>query len=850
MGTVNVTLGDGKKLNLVLGQQLENAVTAVVFDFSAWKTEFGSGTLGLSVQRHGDDQPYAVVPTVSGTNATWNISELDTAYKGVGEVQVTYTVGSVVKKSTVYKFTVYRSLGENGEYPSPGQTWQEEIEDELSDVRQDLTYSEIGNSFDGLLSNAYWDSSGSLIAYNGDVCNTNKIPCKEGDVVEIITDPVIADVALFVPYFNSAGTTRVRSDTGTGTAYKGVAPANASYVCFTFEKSGLSKNSFNSVFVYVNNAVHRIDAEVKNIHNNVSNILDTDFYSPHIANGSVGNSANTTVVNTSDYIPCGFGDIVTIDVKKAPKVAGGYYTYGYNVYNSSKTEIRAIDYGKGKYRNHKVEIIDTTASYIRFTIAEITADGSAYTSIRMSEFNDSDVNISVAHDDGVNVRLDELDHEVNNRLVKSSEIVQGSYDGNGAVTSSSTVIRVNNPIRVKNGQMLIFVPGSNAEKLLYGIFGTTMSYTSDSAWITEKASINISWDGYIIPIFKRIDGTSLLPSDYDATVIIKSKAVMDDVKETEPKLSNARHMAYGTGTPLTLFHFSDLHGDRSALSRLMEYASSQETDIDDIICTGDMVANTAEQITSWWNPKVMTCIGNHDSASYSSQNGYDWDALSMANRDAYYIAPFESNWGITHTSGKSYYYKDYSTQKIRLIVMDSQAYLASGTDATTQTEWLADLLASAITNSFHVVIAIHAPYNNSAVINCSFSRYGRTNMATLSDSYTPQEVVEVVASAINSGLKFIGYIVGHNHQDYIFSPANGQIGFCVTCAAVSQKAQWIDSDQDRSVTKDAYNLVTIDTTNTLIKIIRGGGANIDDHMRTRKAICFNYSTGEKVGEVL
>lgn len=137
MGTVNVTLGDGKKLNLVLGQQLENAVTAVVFDFSAWKTEFGSGTLSLSVQRHGDDQPYAVVPTVSGNNATWNITELDTAYKGVGEVQVTYTVGSVVKKSTVYKFTVYRSLGENGEYPSPGQTWQEEIEDELADVKQD-----------------------------------------------------------------------------------------------------------------------------------------------------------------------------------------------------------------------------------------------------------------------------------------------------------------------------------------------------------------------------------------------------------------------------------------------------------------------------------------------------------------------------------------------------------------------------------------------------------------------------------------------------------------------------------------------------------------------------------------
>lgn len=138
MGTVNINLGEDTQLNLVLGQQLENEVTEVVFDFSAWQFAYGSGIVGLSVQRHGDDRPYAVVPTVSGTVATWNISDLDTARKGVGEVQVTYTVGTVIKKSVVYKFTVYRSLGENGEYPSPGQTWQEEIEAELTDVKADL----------------------------------------------------------------------------------------------------------------------------------------------------------------------------------------------------------------------------------------------------------------------------------------------------------------------------------------------------------------------------------------------------------------------------------------------------------------------------------------------------------------------------------------------------------------------------------------------------------------------------------------------------------------------------------------------------------------------------------------
>lgn len=138
MGTVNINLAEAQNLNLPLGLQLENEVTEVVFDFSAWQTAYGSGDLGLSIQRPGDSQPYAGELTIDGTDATWTVSSLDIAYKGVGEIQLTYTVGTVVKKSVIYKFTVYKSLGANGEYPSPGQTWQENIEDEITDVKQDL----------------------------------------------------------------------------------------------------------------------------------------------------------------------------------------------------------------------------------------------------------------------------------------------------------------------------------------------------------------------------------------------------------------------------------------------------------------------------------------------------------------------------------------------------------------------------------------------------------------------------------------------------------------------------------------------------------------------------------------
>ena len=315
------------------------------------------------------------------------------------------------------------------------------------------------------------------------------------------------------------------------------------------------------------------------------------------------------------------------------------------------------------------------------------------------------------------------------------------------------------------------------------------------------------------------------------------------------ELVMARHVAGGSITPLTILHFSDLHKDINALNRIV--ADSKRLSVDDMICTGDMASNTSEQISGWWNKEVMTCIGNHDTASYAANTGYNWTALSMADRDAYYISPFKSYWNVIHTSGKSYYYKDYTEQKVRLIVMDGMLYTNNGSEATAQTTWLASLLEDAISNDLHVLIAIHAPHGGASAVDCSFSRYEQTAMPVLSDCNTPDAVIDAVANAKRSGLKFVGYIVGHTHQDNVWDAVGdgSQLMYCVTCGNTFQKAQWINSDQDRTST-DAYNLVTIDTAHTLVKIVRGGGADIDDHMRTRKAICFDYSTGQKVGEVM
>jgi len=323
-------------------------------------------------------------------------------------------------------------------------------------------------------------------------------------------------------------------------------------------------------------------------------------------------------------------------------------------------------------------------------------------------------------------------------------------------------------------------------------------------------------------------------------------------KELYDNLKNARFFA-NVGTPLTILHMSDVHGDTDALTRIIADKTYLGNNVEEMICTGDMSFGVGGEIASWWNKNILTCIGNHDSVTESG-GVYDWTGVSMADRDAYYIAPFESNWSITHTSGTSYYYKDYTMQGVRLIVMDGMLYVGSSTttEAATQTAWLETLLADAITNSLHVVIAIHAPHGGAKLKECSFSPFvdGSWTMPTNSDANTPAVVINAVASAISNGLYFVGYLSGHIHTDFVMDVTGDgtQLMYCVACAATNYPSQWQNSDMYRGDQLDAYNLVTIDTNKKYIKIIRGGGADVDNKTRPRIEMTVEYSSGTIISE--
>ena len=203
MSSVNIDLAADTILNVMVGQQDENEVREVVFDFSDWYTTYGSGTISLAIQRPKDEWPYEGTLTVDNSThkATWEISDTDSAYAGVGQIQLSYTVGTAVKKSVVYRFTVHKSLGALGNVITPIQIQTfidevtealEDMQDELADVKQDLIQYQT-SSID-LESGNFNDSTGQKTTGNTRIRNVRLISVSD---LYSITIPTGYDVWVY-----------------------------------------------------------------------------------------------------------------------------------------------------------------------------------------------------------------------------------------------------------------------------------------------------------------------------------------------------------------------------------------------------------------------------------------------------------------------------------------------------------------------------------------------------------------------------------------------------------------------------------------------------------------------------
>lgn len=306
----------------------------------------------------------------------------------------------------------------------------------------------------------------------------------------------------------------------------------------------------------------------------------------------------------------------------------------------------------------------------------------------------------------------------------------------------------------------------------------------------------------------------------------------------------------------TLLHFSDVHGNTANLADIVAYMTHYADLLDDTIHTGDSVetkyadSNPFESVDG--AETILNVIGNHE--AWLNTSDPDYYATEKQTYDKIF-APDIAEWNVVQPTGAAengycYYYKDYATAGFRLIVLDSVHwhYRNGVTDSNpTQKSWFESVLADAKTNSLRVVCAMHyTPQNGIVPVeNTGFNVLGTTAGANIADGwYAADEIFGCVDTFIGNGGKFMGWIVGHTHEDY-FGMVRNHTGQPIVVIGTSRGSGSANNKFiTDTVAQDNFNVITFENLNSkdYIKIVKIG-QDTDIYSRSKKTICYNFTDG-------
>ncbi len=328
---------------------------------------------------------------------------------------------------------------------------------------------------------------------------------------------------------------------------------------------------------------------------------------------------------------------------------------------------------------------------------------------------------------------------------------------------------------------------------------------------------------------------------------------------------------YSKSDLFSIAHISDLHTDPTRYGNFLEFVSENADYIDASVVTGDFVdAPAAAQFSAMTAKETngvapLKVVGNHE--RYSG-------GTVMSNANIY------ANWGLTTNTGLTWYYTDYASHNIRVIVLNTYDTTATNSKAgadehfsQAQIDWFITTLKDAATKGYSVIVCRHGMEYGMPIVNdkAFFQRWNQwepffSNVCdgtpiediidafkrgtSLAKTYTfsdTSESITVNATFATAGT-FIAYMCGHHHVDNIgYSKKYAdQLYLSVTCGCcVSdiRDGSW-DSVQDLNripgtETEDAFNLYVIDATHKYVKVIRVG-ASVNDLLEERKCEVYSY----------
>jgi hypothetical protein len=335
-------------------------------------------------------------------------------------------------------------------------------------------------------------------------------------------------------------------------------------------------------------------------------------------------------------------------------------------------------------------------------------------------------------------------------------------------------------------------------------------------------------------------------------------------------------------------HFTDNHGDTKTTGNVIRYLN-ETPEIDMAINTGDMLAgnftsskNVITQMSESTKP-ILPVLGNHDVGN-SMDVALCGDHIEVYNS---LIKPFNDK-GWIDAQGKNYWFKDFTSDKIRLIALyefdepldldeiDPTKYkLLRGTRVYSQEQidWLINTLMNTPPD-YHLILLVHQNQqdDNIGTVNVEWNSVNTTigtplnyidgdlvpdlinawqNGTSINESYSFLSVasylppVSVIADFSSRGLgTFVGYVHGHSHIDIIGTLGKYPSQNFFSCVPTINNYPENNRNNDiprisDTKTEDAFNLITVDTTNRKVFIVRIG-SNYTDQLKERKTLVVPY----------
>ena len=353
----------------------------------------------------------------------------------------------------------------------------------------------------------------------------------------------------------------------------------------------------------------------------------------------------------------------------------------------------------------------------------------------------------------------------------------------------------------------------------------------------------------------KVEGKSLSTNDYTND----DKKIVNNINDYTVHFASLKRTILNltTGQPttdyntLTLGVITDTHQNISNIQYFINIWQKYKTYIDDAIHIGDYAPTywsnyneIAHDGISHFN-EILKVIGNHDVYGYPDiTTDYSHYFAPDSAKYARYMKNI-SNWGVVQPQGVDdvnseyycacYYYKDYPSSKIRLVVLDCMHW------TNAQKSWFMDVLDDARLNNYHVIIAQHVPQSADGYNGFDSIWNDEEEITFIREQYN-EEIITIVDNFIQQDGVFICYLFGHIHRDLCGTLINHPNQLYIAVAASNaMNGVWQGTVRIAGTDSEFVNsFISIEPHLKLIRLFRIG-SRIDRNIQKKEVLCIDYN---------